>query len=90
MPLQRRLPKRGFHNIFRERYDIVNLEALARIGGDVVDPGVLYEAGMVSGRRKVKILAVGELARPLTVRAHKFSAQAKEKIEACGGKVEVL
>ncbi len=90
MPLARRLPKRGFRNIFGERYDIVNLRTLAKFESDVVDPGVLYEAGVVTGRRKVKVLAMGELARPVTVRAHKFSAQAKEKIEAVGGKVEVL
>ncbi len=91
MPLQRRVPKRGFSNIFQERYDIVNVRTLARLSGvDVVDPSVLRAAGMISGRRKVKILSSGEMTRPLTVRAHKFSAQAVAKIEACGGKVEVL
>ncbi len=91
MPLQRRVPKRGFVNVFKEQYDIVNLSALERlVGVEVVDPSVLRAAGMISGRRKVKILSSGDLTKPFTVRAHKFSAQAVAKIEACGGKVEVL
>ena len=91
MPLQRRVPKRGFVNVFKEQYDIVNVRALEQLDGvDVVDPSVLRAAGIISGRRKVKILSCGELTKPFTVRAHKFSAQAIAKIEACGGKVEVL
>ena len=92
MPLQRRLPKRGFHNPFRVEMSVVNLgqiEALA--DGAEVTPEVLIEHGYVSGKnRKVKILGDGSLSRPVTVKAHGFSAKAKEKIEAAGGKVELI
>lgn len=91
MPIQRRLPKRGFVNIFGEKFDIVNLNTLERlVGVEVVDPDVLRMAGMISGRRRVKILATGTLTKTFVVKAHAFSAEATKKIEASGGKVEVL
>ncbi len=92
MPLQRRLPKRGFQNPFRKEYSIVNLRDLARFpAGAVVDVTALEEAGLVKkARGRVKVLAKGALAFPLTVRAHHFSLAAKNKIEAAGGKTEVL
>jgi len=92
MPLQRRLPKRGFQNPFRKEYSVVNLRELARFpAGAVVDVTALEEAGLVKkARGRVKVLAKGSLAFPLTVRAHHFSLAAKNKIEAAGGKTEVL
>lgn len=92
MPLQRRTPKRGFSNApFRREYEIVNLSALERFeDGTVVTPEVLREARLVHGNREIKILGRGDLQRRLTVRAHAFSKSAVEKIEAAGGKAEVL
>ncbi|RME54712.1 MAG: 50S ribosomal protein L15 [Deltaproteobacteria bacterium] len=92
MPLQRRLPKRGFRNVFRKEYAIVSLEQLNRFEPEsLVDPPRLQEARVI--RRVgdgVKILANGEITRPLTVRVHKISRAAREKIEAAGGKVEMI
>ncbi len=92
MPLHRRLPKRGFNNRFRVEYSIVNVEALNRFSeGDTVDPEALVEKGLVRNlKRRVKILGNGEISIPLTVRAHRFSESAKIKIEAAGGRVEVI
>jgi large subunit ribosomal protein L15 len=92
MPLQRRLPKRGFHNIFRERVDVLNVRALNVFeDGATVDVAVLKERGKVRTRaRKVKILGMGELTKKLTVRVHIFSESARKKIEAKGGTAEVL
>ena len=90
MPLHRRLPKRGFTNIFREEYSIVNLEKLAALGETTVNPDVLRKAGVISTKRPVKILGDGELKSAITVQAHKFSKSAQEKIEKAGGKCEVL
>jgi large subunit ribosomal protein L15 len=93
MPLFRRLPKRGFSNIaFAEPVVAVNVDALNRFRkGTEVDPAALREAGLVNGRvRRVKILGRGELKKELTVRAHAFSASAREKIEGAGGQAEVL
>ena len=92
MPLQRRLPKRGFHKPFRVEMAIVNLEQLEGFpSGSEVTPALLIEKGFLRGKnRKVKILGDGTLTKPLTVKAHSFSAKAKEKIEACGGKLELL
>ena len=90
MPLHRRLPKRGFKNIFREEYAIVNLERLAALGETEITPEVLKEAGVISGNKPVKILGDGDLKSALTVRAHKFSKSAQEKITKAGGKFEVL
>ncbi len=93
MPLHRRVPKRGFHNPFRVEYEVVNLDTLgARFdAGVVVTPELLRERGVVSnGKRPVKVLGRGEIGKALTVRAHKFSGKAAEKIAAAGGHTESL
>jgi large subunit ribosomal protein L15 len=92
MPLHRRVPKRGFHNLFRETYEVVNLDTLQdRFDAGVeVTPELLRERGVVSRRGPIKILARGDIGKALTVRAHKFSGKAAEKIVAAGGKAEVL
>jgi large subunit ribosomal protein L15 len=92
MPLHRRVPKRGFHNPFREVYEVVNLDALEQrfdAGADVT-PDVLRERGLVGRAGRIKVLARGEISKALTVRAHKFSGKAAEKIAAAGGTAEVL
>ena len=89
MPLHRRLPKRGFTNIFRQEFNVVNLEKLVGLG-DTINPDVLRKAGVISTRRPVKILGDGELKSAITVQAHKFSKSAQEKITKAGGKFEVL
>jgi large subunit ribosomal protein L15 len=92
MPLQRRLPKRGFTNIFKKTYAVVNLRDLAGFGlGEVVNPQVLSERGII--RRwddGLRVLGDGELTSPLTILAHHFSKSALEKISKAGGKAEVL
>lgn len=92
MPLQRRLPKRGFHNPFRVALAVVNLQQLDLFpAGSEVTPEVLSKKGLVHGKdRLVKILGDGSLSKPLTVKAHRFSTTAKEKIEASGGKAEII
>ena len=93
MPLQRRMPKRGFNNIFATEYATVNVSDLeARFdNGAVVDAAALLECGVISEVCDgVKILGRGELTKNLTVKANIFSATAKEKIEAKGGKIEVI
>ena len=93
MPLQRRLPKRGFKNPFRKEWTVVNLRDLSRLSRSepVVDVETLKASGLVKkAGRGVKILGEGEITRPLTVRAHGFSLSAKKKIEAAGGKAEVI
>jgi large subunit ribosomal protein L15 len=90
MPLHRRLPKRGFTNIFRTEYTIINLEKLAGLGETTITPDVLRKAGVVKGKDRIKVLGDGELKSALTVQAHKFSKSAQEKITKAGGKVEVL
>jgi large subunit ribosomal protein L15 len=89
MPLHRRLPKRGFTNIFRQEFNVVNLEKLVGLG-DTINPDVLRKAGVISTKRPVKILGDGELKSAITVQAHKFSKSAQEKITKAGGKFEVL
>ncbi len=91
MPLQRRLPKRGFTNIFKKSYAEVNLRDLADMTGTVT-PESMAERGLVKKRdvRAVKILGVGDLKAAITVRAHKFSKSAMDKIQAAGGKAEVI
>jgi large subunit ribosomal protein L15 len=89
MPLIRRVPKRGFTNIFKVEYAVVNLSQLAEIEGDVT-PEVLVERGLVRSGRKVKVLGDGEIGKPLRVVANKFSKSAREKIEAAGGRCEEL
>ena len=93
MPLHRRVPKRGFHNPFRVEYEVVNLDTLAEKfdAETVVTPDLLRERGLVAGgTRRVKVLARGEVSKKLTVRAHKFSGKAAEKIAAAGGATEVI
>lgn len=92
MPLHRRIPKRGFTNIFRREYAVVNLERLADFpAGETITPDVLRERGIVrEAHASIKILGEGELKVPLTVVAHAFSKSAAEKIRQAGGKVEVL
>ena len=91
-PLQRRLPKRGFHNRFRVEYQVINLKDLERID-DVtkIDPQILYERGLIRKKNiPVKILGNGELNRQVEISAHAFSQIAKEKIEAAQGRISVL
>lgn len=92
MPLYRRLPKRGFTNIFGKEFAIVNLESLNKFeDGTVVTPELLLESGIVKKELDgIKILGNGELNKKLTIKATKFSKTAAEKIESSGGKVEVI
>ncbi|WP_422121868.1 50S ribosomal protein L15 [Planococcus sp. X10-3] len=91
-PLFRRLPKRGFTNINRKDYAVVNVDVLNRFDeGTEITPALLIETGVVSNERSgIKILGNGSLNKKLTVKAHKFSGSAKEAIEAAGGQAEVL
>ncbi len=89
MPLIRRVPKRGFTNIFRREYQVVNLSGLAELKGEVT-PGLMVEKGLVRKGKPVKILGNGEISKALIVHAHKFSQAARSKIEAAGGRCEVL
>ena len=91
MPLHRRLPKRGFTNIFKKYYEIVNVEQLARCAGiDPITPEVMKEKGLIKKLDAVKILGMGELKESLSVHAHKFSKSAQTKIEKSGGKAVKL
>jgi large subunit ribosomal protein L15 len=92
MPIQRRLPKRGFTNLFRTEYEIVNLNAIAALVETEITPEVLHEHRLIDlGKgRPVKILAEGELERKVTISAHRVSAAARTKIEAAGGSIELL
>lgn len=92
MPLHRRVPKRGFTNIFKKEYVVVNLELLAGFSADeAVTPELLRRQGLVKQVKDgIKILGTGELKAPLHILAHKFSAAALEKIKAGGGRAEVL
>jgi len=96
MPLKRRLPKRGFRRlqknaVRRERMAQVNLGRLAQFAdGDTIDPAMMVERGLVRDKRMVKVLGDGELKKRLTVKAHAFSAGAREKITAAGGSAELL
>ncbi|HET8580036.1 MAG TPA: 50S ribosomal protein L15 [Nitrospiraceae bacterium] len=92
MPLVRRLPKFGFHNPFRSEYAIVNLKALNALGDvEHVTPQVLIDRGLVKRKTQpVKILGLGDVGRALVVQAHKFSKSAIEKIQAAGGRAEVI
>lgn len=89
MPLVRRVPKRGFTNIWKTEYSVVNLSQLAELEGDVT-PEVLRERGLVRSGKKIKVLGDGEIGKPLRVVADKFSKSAREKIEAAGGRCEEL
>ena len=93
MPLHRRVPKRGFTNIFRTEYDVVNLDQLEALfdKGATVTVDALRERGIVSSRTAlVKVLGRGEVTKALTVQAHKFSGKAAEKLAAAGGKAEAI
>jgi len=90
MPLHRRLPKRGFTNIFREEYSVVNVAALAELGETTITPEVLRKHRLVKKTDRIKVLGDGELKAALTVHAHKFSKSAQEKITNAGGKAEVI
>jgi large subunit ribosomal protein L15 len=90
MPLIRRIPKRGFKSLNRVEYQVVNLRDLAKVEGDV-SPETLKSAGLIrSAGKLVKILALGDVERKVSVSAHKFSASARAKIEAAGGSVTVI
>ena len=91
MPLHRRMPKRGFTNIFRKEYAIVNVGRLEQLDGDTFDPGRLLELGVIHKLEDgLKILGGGELTRPINVTAHLFSKSAEEKIGKAGGAVTVI
>ena len=92
MPLIRKMPKYGFRYPFRTEYAVVNLQSLATLGTvEQITPHVLVEAGLVKRKTQlVKILGVGELGRSVTIQAHKFSKSAMEKIQAAGGRAEVI
>jgi len=89
MPLVRRVPKRGFTNIWRTEYAVVNLADLDGFDGEVT-PELLHERGLVRANRPVKVLGNGEIATALTVKARRFSQSARAKIEAAGGSCEEL
>jgi large subunit ribosomal protein L15 len=93
MPLHRRIPKRGFHNPFRVEYVVVNLDTLSDRfeAGTVITPDLLREQGLIkSTRQPVKVLGRGDVSKQLTIKAHKFSGKAAEKVAAAGGATEVL
>lgn len=91
MPLQRRLPKRGFTNLFRKEFSVVNLRDLARIQDvEVVDPDLMVKLRLVRKGMPVKVLGDGELERAVTVKAHRVSTTAAAKIEKAGGKIEII
>jgi large subunit ribosomal protein L15 len=91
MPLQRRTPKRGFTNIHREPVEAVNLRDLAGLGVETITAEVLKERGLINNAKaKLKILGQGEINSALTVHAHAVSAGARTKIEAAGGKIELI
>ena len=90
MPLQRRVPKRGFKNPFRVEFQVVNVGQLSKLSEDEITLEVLDAHRLASGNQPVKILGDGEVTRKMTVRAHKVSESARAKIEAAGGSVELL
>ena len=90
MPLHRRLPKRGFTNIFKKEYAVVNLDRIAALGESSVTLELLRKAGLAGKDDLVKVLGDGELKAAVTVQAHKFSKSAQEKISKAGGKAEIV
>jgi large subunit ribosomal protein L15 len=90
MPLHRRIPKRGFTNIFKKQYEIINIKDLSRFkSGEIVDQTILFEAGLVRKDKAVKILGAGDISYPLNIKVSKVSTAARDKIESAGGKVEI-
>ena len=92
MPLQRRIPKRGFKNRFAIEYAIINLKDIVKIqDADIITPEILIEKGVIKDLKNgIKVLGNGDIQRPLTIKAHAFSASAISKISAAGGKAEVV
>jgi large subunit ribosomal protein L15 len=91
MPMHRRLPKRGFTNIFHKEYAVINLDRLNELEGDTFDFDTLQQLGVVKKLKAgLKVLGTGELKRAITVTAHSFSGTAKEKIQAAGGRAVVV
>lgn len=91
MPLHRRIPKRGFNNIFKKEWQIVNLKDMVKLRVKEITPEILEEAGLIKDKNGlVKILGEGEVRKTISVKAHGFSKNAKEKIEKAGGKVVIL
>jgi large subunit ribosomal protein L15 len=92
MPLQRRLPKRGFKNLFKIEYAVLNLKDISRIEGvDIITPEILMERGIIKDLKDgIKVLGEGEVQRPLTIKADAFSDSALAKIAAAGGKAELI
>ncbi len=89
-PLIRRIPKRGFTSLFKKEYSLVNLKSLENCQEKVITPDVLKNLGLVKKTALVKILGMGELKKPLTIHAHKFTKSAEDKIKQAGGSVEVI
>jgi len=90
MPLHRRVPKRGFTNVFKKRYEILNIKDLSSFTpGQTVDRDTLRRAGLLNKTRAVKLLGVGDISHPLTIRLDKVSRGARHKIESAGGTVEM-
>jgi large subunit ribosomal protein L15 len=92
MPLQRRLPKRGFTNIFKKKFAEINLRDLTRFeSGSLVDEPALVRCGLISGKRDgIKLLGKGEITYPLSIKVNRISKSARAKIEAAGGNIEVI
>ncbi len=91
MPLQRRIPKRGFTNIFKKQYELINIKDLSRFKpGEIIDRTTLSKAGLLKKDEAVKILGAGDISYPLNLKINKVSQAAREKIESAGGKVEIV
>jgi large subunit ribosomal protein L15 len=91
MPLQRRIPKRGFTNIFKKHYAIINIRDLGNFqSGDIVDSNALIKVGLTKKAGAVKLLGEGDISYPLEIRVNKVSQAAREKIETAGGKIEIV
>ena len=92
MPLQRRLPKRGFKNLFKKEYEIIHIRDLNKLDqGSSLDVDSLKNAGLIRGsKKKVKILGDGEISTPIEIRVHKVTRTARQKIETAGGKIELI
>jgi len=91
MPLQRRMPKRGFTNIFKKQYAIINLKDLDNVSDSVITPELIIERGLIRNIKDgIKVLGEGAITKPLSIKAHAFSASAKEKIHRAGGSTEII